>query len=213
MKPRNVLTAVTLAAAVVVAPLGATSAAAIGVDIASGGFAQNIGNYTLGWGFDVTAPVTITSLGFWDEGANGLGAPHDVGLWKSDGTLLASTTVSAASPITVASASGLGNWVFQPIAPITLGAGTYQVGGVSNDAELYRTDVTTISLDPLLSNFNSNLFAAGSALQFMDKQEDSFLWYGLFGANLQVQPAHEPGTLALLGLGLAGLAAARRRRQ
>src|SRR5438552_3149843 len=58
-----------------------------------------------GYLFRVTSSITVSGLGLWDEGGNGLAQNHDVGLWNSNGSiLLASTTITNAST-PVASAS------------------------------------------------------------------------------------------------------------
>src|SRR5262245_15720714 len=48
-----------------------------------------------GWRFSTNSPVTVTGLGFWDQGGNGLVASHQVGIWTDGGTLVASGTVAA----------------------------------------------------------------------------------------------------------------------
>ncbi|MEY2409783.1 MAG: hypothetical protein QOF48_2453 [Verrucomicrobiota bacterium] len=48
-----------------------------------------------GWGFfnGPNSPIVITELGVFDSGADGLINSHEVGLWTTDGTLLASGIV------------------------------------------------------------------------------------------------------------------------
>lgn len=49
-----------------------------------------------GWEFTVTEAVTVTHLGLWDQGADGFGESHPIGLFRlSDNTLLATGTMSA----------------------------------------------------------------------------------------------------------------------
>ena len=186
--------------------VGSANAALIGVDIVSGGFANTNASFTIGWGFDVTSSVSVTHLGFWDEGGDGLVEAHDVGLWASDGTLLAQTIVSNASTTTIASASGFGDWIFETLSgPIILDAGSYIVAGVSG-ADPFRTFVDSISVDPLLTNFGSGKFERGGTLAFPTSVEDSE--FSLFGANILIDdtisvPA--PTSILLLGLGIAGL--------
>ena len=47
----------------------------------------------VGWEFSTNNTVTVTALGFLDIGSNGLAAAHEVGLWDSAGTLLASAEI------------------------------------------------------------------------------------------------------------------------
>jgi hypothetical protein len=53
------------------------------------------------WGYDFQvgdAPLTVTALGFWDAGHDGLVEAHDVGLWDNSETLLASVHFDAGTP-------------------------------------------------------------------------------------------------------------------
>lgn len=51
-------------------------------------------NATLGYAFRVGPdPVNILKMGIWDQGANGLVESHEMGIWNTNGDLLASVTV------------------------------------------------------------------------------------------------------------------------
>lgn len=50
-------------------------------------------NVTDGWEFHAQTPLTVTSLGVFDYGQDGLGSAIPVGLWDEDGDLLAMVTV------------------------------------------------------------------------------------------------------------------------
>src|SRR5262245_5459172 len=115
--------------AVLAAALVAPAQADLVLDLAPGGTATPCGGcsggVTYGWSFSVRNAITIDGLGIWDAGANGLGQPSvQIGLWSSAGTLLASTSVTDAST-QVASANLAGEWLFESIAALTLGAGDY----------------------------------------------------------------------------------------
>jgi hypothetical protein len=164
--------------------------------------------FTLGWGFTIPEPIRLTALGMWDEGADGLVEGHDVGLWRTDGTLLSSTNVSNASPITEGSGSGLGRWLFTPVSPVTLAPGSYIVAGVSgNDA--FRTFVPNITLSSPLTNHDSGKYATGGFLQFPTLDEASD--YSLFGANLLFSAVPEPSSLMLFTVATVVLSVFRRR--
>ena len=54
----------------------------------------------LGYDFVSTTNQSLTALGFWDSGANGLANPYMVGLWQtSTQTLLASATIDSADSL------------------------------------------------------------------------------------------------------------------
>ena len=55
-----------------------------------------------GWSFEVSTPVLVTHLGLYDSFQDGFAAEHPVGLWKSDGGLLADVTMQAgtSNPLT-----------------------------------------------------------------------------------------------------------------
>src|SRR5215471_8623259 len=46
----------------------------------------------LGWGFTLLQPVTVTQIGFYDEGQDGLSRACQVGLWGAAGQLLGQPT-------------------------------------------------------------------------------------------------------------------------
>lgn len=92
-----------------------------------GQLASSSGNNTLGYSFTVNAsPLSVTSLGVYDEGVNGLVNPHEVGLWTMGGTLLATALVpsgTAGALIGEFRYTGLGS-------PVVLSAGQSYVLGV-----------------------------------------------------------------------------------
>ncbi len=105
-----------------------------------------VGNFdvNIGWSFTVGAtPITLTQLGFYDFGADGLTSSHQVGIWTNGGeTLLAQTTIQAgtASPL-------LGDYRYEIVAPIGLAANTAYVLGAlspasSTDRFIYSTKQT-----------------------------------------------------------------------
>src|ERR1035438_4548702 len=52
------------------------------------------GDQLYGWIFSVNTPITVTSLGVYDQNSDGLSISHDVGIYRqSDQVLLGSATV------------------------------------------------------------------------------------------------------------------------
>ena len=78
--------------------------AGLALDSTSGSNNAAGGHSTVGWSFSVLSSLDVDGLGFFDFESNGLLAPHQVGLWDSGGTLLASATVTSGSTV-VASTS------------------------------------------------------------------------------------------------------------
>ena len=167
-----------------------------------------VGGSTFGWAFDVTSAITVDGLGAWDFAADGIGPAVEVGLWTDSGLLLASATLSDASPLE--SSAGDGAWRFEDIAALTLDPGRYALGLVFFDttplAQL-NADIMTIPEITFVEGRFSNSIGSGFLFPgsvFLDP---------IFGPNLRTQMIPEPGTFALLGLGLTGFGAVRRRKR
>ncbi len=168
----------------------------------TGGSANTFGgSATVGWEFQLTAPVLVTGMGYWDRGADGLVNAHTVGLWNlsNPSLVLASTVVTTASSTPVASTSVSGNWRFNSISPLTLLPGSYVVGA------------TILSGDVDLQQFNSvaTMFPAATFIQARNVGGSSLTFPnpssvhndGVFGPNLQVTgvPESSAGLAAIAG--------------
>jgi Domain of unknown function (DUF4082)/PEP-CTERM motif len=166
-----------------------------------------VANYTVGWAFTTTSARTITDLGVFDFGADGLLTSHQVGIWNTAGLLLASANVPAG---TSGSLDGL--FRYTPLGtPYNLSAGTYRIGAVytqSNDAYLYNSGYT---LDTGLT-FNGAYYENGASLAYPTIANATI---GYFSPNFKSTStaAPEPGTLALITIGSMGIASRLRLRR
>ena len=175
-------------------------------------------NNTLGYSFTALDDLIATDLGIFDLdlGTNvvgdGLTEPHTVGLWKADGTLLASAVVPAGTAGTL-----VGGFRYTAITPVLLeSGGTFVVGAhylstVISDAYTIPA-VATFTWDSLIAPGTGTRFEGGFAFPNNSPQDI------LGGPNLIVSaapdptPVPEPGTLVLLSAGLVSAAARRRTR-
>jgi hypothetical protein len=174
---------------------------------------------SLGFEFSTTEAVTIYAFGYYDEGGDGFLTPHEVGIFDSGGTLLASTLLSSGS-----GAPLIGDFRYQDITPLLLPAGeSFTIAATSGgpaDEWVYGTAGTSITgfvTDPAIQ-------IAQDAGVFL-YQDDNILrdptnhyLYTLYGGpNFLLDPADasvpEPGTGALFSLVVLALFAAARFRR
>lgn len=196
--------------ALVAAPSAAR--AQLGVDFTAPVDFTN-GSWSLGWSFTVLNPFTVTALGFYDAGKDGLTESHDVGIFSSTGTLLTSVTVTNSDPLT-------SFWRFASITPFSLGVGTYVIAGVtgSESYPLQSPGGTVFSSD---ISYGTDWYTASGTLVFptgssaTDASNAAWLAANFIGdtPNHAEAVVPEPATMTLLASGLVGLAASARRKR
>jgi PEP-CTERM motif/Domain of unknown function (DUF4082) len=205
LKLRPLLTAAALAGAMSLA--GAqTAIVSFTVGSTFGGFSSD---ETVGWSFAVAAGpgVQVTSLGWWDATpADPLAAAHEVGIWSSTGTLLASVTVQPGDALT-------GSFRYAAIAPITLtGGSTYIIGGrdLLADGDIYASASSALVMDPSITFGQAARSDAGTGFVFPGILTANS--GGRFGPNFMLTAVPEPSTYALMLMGVAAVGLLARRR-
>jgi Domain of unknown function (DUF4082) len=192
------------AAVGIVASVSSAQAVTMGFG-GSGFFTSGSGDFTLNYIFQVGASnISVSQLGVFDAGQDGLNTAKQVGLWDSGGTLLASTTVPGG---TTAALNGFFRMV--NITPVSLTAGqTYTVGALMlfADGDNYGFDPSSFTPDPSIS-FVNDAYNAGSTFTFPNTSSGGIIGY--FGGNIGIgAPTAVPFEFspslgfALVGLGL-----------
>jgi hypothetical protein len=183
------------------APAGGVSAVIF--DENSGLTAVNF-SQTVGWQFNVTEPIAVNGLQWFDDGADGLSMDHEVGIWSPSGDLLVSVVVPGGTGANLVD----GLWRTVEIAAIILEPGEgYTVGGYngafSTDRLAYGVDQQTHAAITYVAGTYSGmngLFEIPTTLAAGQP--------GLYGPGFQLLPA--PGTVVLLLIGAANIMGRRR---
>jgi hypothetical protein len=143
---------------------------------------------TYGWLFSVgSTPVTVTELGYFDLGLNGLVDPHQVGIFDSGGNPVVQGTVPAGT-------AGIldGAYRFILVTPTTLAPNTtYVIGGHNPN----QNDLV-IAFEPpqIYADQITYLGAAYSPASGFSAPTTSYTAnHGIFGPNFQLTAIPEPG--------------------
>ena len=197
-----------LMAAAAVAVLGAASAAQAltpAYEYANAGTLNDSRPFTLGFEFSLSGSTTVEALGYWE----GMVDPSEsVGLWDSGGTLLASATVTTGS-------AHIGHFLWTSISSLSLGAGTYVIGGTYNGGLFASNASGVVTMPGYTWITDEQLF--GTGLNFPTVTTSGA--YGVNGipevnfSTSGIGSVPEPATWALMlgGFGLAGAALRRRK--
>ena len=195
----------------------------------SSGAAESQYNGMIGWSFTLQQALTITQVGWYDQGQDGLSRAFQVGLWQGDGgASMPQLLGTPAGGITIpggTSAALEGVWsVVDLPAPLTLQPGDYVLAGydtaATSDVIYYvgPLGVPGIPSPPMVTvpGLTIDLIAWGplewsSGFQNPSGFElENGLELGpMLFTNDPVTP--EPATMGLMAAGLAALAARRRR--
>ncbi len=131
-------------------------------------------NFTIGWQFTVTSPVTVTELGYYDPNAKGkLKSNHDVGIFASDGTLLLSATITAGKHTTD------DDFAFVAVPSFILSDGTYVIGGDSFDSnDPFIFAASSLSPIPQITLGETGLFTFGSVFTLPASNQPGAMYMG-----------------------------------
>jgi hypothetical protein len=109
----------------------ASARAGLALTFTGGDVTAPFPNIMAGWTFRVGTAINVTSLGVWDQGGDGLGESHEVGIWTDSGTLLASGTVAAGTADSLDSGFRMAS-----IGPVNMDAGkTYVIAAYYDSSD------------------------------------------------------------------------------
>ena len=134
-----------------------------------------------GWTFTTNSAFQINALGIYDEGLDGFGVAHEVGIWDSLGSLLASVTVPSGIGSTL-----IANFRYVAIAPILLAAGqTFTVGATFGafNPDVYNFSANNVVYNPAIT-FGQTVVTLASPLT--QPTTTVPLGDGIFGPNLDI---------------------------
>jgi hypothetical protein len=181
--------------------------------VTGGNLATSGSDQLYGWIFTVNAPITVTSLGVFDNGSDGLAIPHDVGIFnETTEALLGSSTVPAGTGGTL-----IDGFRYESISPFSLIQGDSYVivmtmpQGNTDFQTIVATSETTVSQ----ITYVNSAFGNSSTLAFPPTSENGAFAPGIFGPNFtfaSTAVTPEPSSIVLLGTGVLSMAGFARRR-
>lgn len=209
----KILTRLLITALACLGIAGQVHAAAI--NLTTPGWEYGSGLYTLGFEFTINTTFTVDSLGVYDADQDGIATPANVAIWLATG---GSPIVQATVP--QGTAGDLENFFrYVAITPTLLSVGTnYVIGAfLPNDGSGLNlaSSVNTgqggaATIDPHVTIIQDRFSNFDSSFGF-PTATNSHPGGAWLGANFRATTTvPEPGSLALLGLGMTGLAFVRR---
>lgn len=190
--------------------LAATSASAASVAaISVSGGSSSSGSFSTGWTFTNTSTIYVTDLGVFDSNGGTL-SDQTVGLYDTTiaGSLLASTTVTNASPSQV---NGGYTAHYAPITTLTLAPGTYFVASTTSGDGFVNKSSTRTTASGI--TFGTGKAVAGNTALGASYNDYTVIGpAGYFGGTFKFSttPVPEPSAALLGSLGV--LCLLRRRR-
>jgi hypothetical protein len=135
---------------------------------------------------------TISSLGFYDHGGDGLAASYQLGLWDSSQNLIATATVTPSSLL-------IGDFRYAPITPVTIG--TFALPQSFTIGALLPPVMNDIWLDGILpilgvgyTGAGTGRFEVSNSLVYPTNLDSSSYYVVNAGPEVQIP---EPNTIGL----------------
>lgn len=136
---------------------------------------------SVGYEFDVTSPVTVTAMAWFDDGLDGLTVSHEVAIWDPSGAVVSGTHVTIPAG-TGAALDGI--WRVVPIPPTTLSPATgYIVGGMNGQVGECLTSNIAQTVHPDLTYVDPTY---GSGPPFNRPVSHSSATEGFYGPSFQI---------------------------
>lgn len=162
--------------------------------------------FTLGFSFNLSQATTVNALGYWTGGTF---SSHQVGIWDINGNLLTSGTVSAADTVQ-------GNYAWDSIAPLLLGAGDYVIGG-DYFGGAFPNRLTGVTTAPNYTWIGDLQLEGGFAFP-TGPTNGSYGQNGIALVNFSISDSlnaavPEPGTWAMMLIGFGAVGVSMRRRK
>lgn len=172
---------------------------------------------TIGWSFQVSQTINVTSLGLFDYGADGFDLAHTVGLYQqtssNSGTLLGSVVIDS-NDVLIASTR-----YEQLSSPITLTAGvTYVISAYmpSKNTDMFINSPTSVTLDPIITYIGGRFVNSGSNTSMTYPGSENTSVTGRFGPNFTFtagEDAAVPEVASISILAMAGIILLARRKK
>jgi hypothetical protein len=217
MKLKLILSIAVTAVAISAAPIDSLTGSP-GYSFSSAPVTTDPKQLSFGFQFTTNELVTVSALGYYDDGGDGLMVDHEVGIFDSLGALLFSTTVEAGT-----GASLIGNFRYASIPLLSLAANqVFTIAATTGPAEKWAYGVIDDSItgfvtDPAIEiaqNAARFLYTSGECLEYPTKQFKYSIYAGpnfLIHRDADVVTP-EPAAGLLLGSALGALVLLRRRK-
>lgn len=200
----------------VTALLGAGPASAqIYMDVSNPNVVSDGRDFVLGYAFSVDNETLLNALGVFDVDSDGLAVSYPIAIWDTANTavpLVQGTVPGGVGGTLVGSVAGNGSWRMTSVAPTSLLPGNQYVIGMFRQGGSDNWNFGTPTPQPGINYIGAReLFTGGLAFPTSDTGTNRHFGptFGLLGDGGSSAP--EPASLALLGLGVVGFLARRRK--